>query len=215
MTVRAAFGYSRLVWAALCSGALVARLLWGLGSVTFTVDNFFAYLTVQSNIAFVVVSVAAGLIALLSRADPRWLTTARAIVLSYTMTAGIVFAFLLQQAGQRGVRVDVPWSDIVLHFVLPVAALVDWLVAPGRGRALPRTIWFAITYPIIWGVLTLVRGSIVGWYPYFFLDPAQVGGIGEFALYSTFALAVFAAVAALLVWISRSRPLADRDEWPA
>ncbi len=214
MTVRAVFGYSRLAGAVLCTVALISRLLWGLGSVTFTVDNFFAYLTIQSNIAFVVISVAAGLIALLARVDPRWLTTARAIVLSYTVTAGIVFAFLIQQAGQRGVRVDVPWSDVVLHFVMPVVALIDWFVAPGRGRALPRTVWFAIAYPIIWGVFTLIRGSLVGWYPYFFLDPAQVNSVVEFALYSAFSLCVFAAIAAVLVWISTSRPLAERDEWP-
>ena len=47
MKIRAMFGFLRLLMAAICLVALVARFLWGLGSATFTPDNFFAYLTIR------------------------------------------------------------------------------------------------------------------------------------------------------------------------
>lgn len=209
-TVRAVVGIVRLIGAIVCAVALVARFVWGLGSVTFTASNFFAYLTIQSNLAFVAVMAVAGVVALRSPRDPRWLTTARATVLSCTVSAGAVFALLVEQAGARGLPLSVPWSDQVLHFWLPALALVDWAISPGRGRALWRSVVFVQVYTVVWGVVTLIRGPIVGWYPYFFLDPAQISGIGEFLLLSCIALASFAAISVGVVALTHLRPLLDR-----
>ncbi|MCU1402876.1 MAG: hypothetical protein JWM70_1200 [Microbacteriaceae bacterium] len=210
MTVRTAVGLSRLVTAALCATALVARFIWGLGSVTFTASNFFAYLTIQGNMAFVLVSILAGVLALRGRRDPWWLDTARAAVLSCTISAGVVFGFLIQQAGERGLPLDVPWSDQVLHFWLPSFAILDWIFGPGRGRAQWRAIPIVLGYTVVWGILTLLRGAVVGWYPYFFLDPAQVANAGEFILLAGLALVLFAVVSASVVALTRARPVLER-----
>jgi hypothetical protein len=210
VTARTAAGTFRIVAAAVCAVALVGRFIWGLGSATFTAGNFFAYLTIQSNIMFVVVSTIAGVAALQGPSDPRWLTNVRASVLTCTVTAGVVFALLIQQAGARGFRIDVPWSDWVLHFILPVLSIGEWLVSPGRTRAHWRTVLYAIGFTIVWGVFTLVRGPIVGWYPYFFLDPDQVSGPVEFITLCSIALSAFGALGALVVWLSRVEPLAMR-----
>ena len=210
VTVRTVVGLARLLGAAVCAVALVARFIWGHGSATFTASNFFAYLTIQSNLAFVVVMVLAGVVALRVPRDPRWLTTARATVLSCTVSAGAVFALLSEQAGVRGLPLDVPWSDQVLHFWLPSLALIDWAISPGRGRAPWRTIVFVVGYTIGWGIVTLIRGAAVGWYPYFFLDPAQVGSVGQFLLLCGIALASFAAISAMIVWLTRPEPVLER-----
>ena len=210
MRVRVAVGVTRLAFALVCVVALIARFLWGLGSATFTASNFFAYLTMQSNIAFVLVSIVAGVVALRRARDPRWLGIIRSIVLSCTLVAGIVFALIVQQAGAREFRIDVPWSDQVLHFWLPALALIEWIVSPGRGRVPWRILAPLVGYPVVWGVITLVRGASVGWYPYFFLDPVQVTDPIEFALYSGIALTVFALVGCGVVTLSGRRPLGER-----
>lgn len=199
----------------MCLAALAHRLFWGLDSGTIAGQNFFAYLTIQSNIAFLALSVVAGWIALRRREDPDWLTATRAAVLSWTVTAGIVFAFLIQQGGARGIRIDVPWSDQVLHFWLPVYALVDWLAAPGRGAARWRVLAVVLGYPLVWGGVTMLRGQFVGWYPYYFLDVRQVSGPIEFVVTSGAALAIFAVVAAGLVLLSRTRRTELEDEGTA
>jgi hypothetical protein len=211
--VRTAFGLFRLLAAVVCIVALVFRFYWGLGTATFNASNFFAYLTIQSNIAFVLLAVFSGVRDLTTGEDPRWLTTLRSVALSWILTAGIVFAILIQQGGARGVRIDVPLSDIFLHFVLPVVALGDWYLAPGRGRGSWRALPIVIAYPVLWGIVTLVRGSFVGWYPYFFLDPAQVSGLGEFSFFCGFALLLFASVAAGVVAITRSPPLSQQKRF--
>lgn len=65
---------------------------------------------------------------------------ALALVLTWTITAGLVFAILVWQAGVRGIRIDVPWSDQVLHFYLPAVTVAAWALAPGIGPC--RGVWF-------------------------------------------------------------------------
>jgi hypothetical protein len=129
------------------------------------------------------------------------------------MSAGVVFGFLIQQAGERGLPLDVPWSDQVLHFWLPSFAILDWLFGPGRGRAHWRAIPIVLGYTLVWGVLTLLRGAVVGWYPYFFLDPAQVANAGEFVLLAGLALLLFAVLSVTVVALSRVRPVLEH--WDA
>ncbi|WP_336644970.1 Pr6Pr family membrane protein [Microbacterium sp. USHLN186] len=206
MLTRRIFGWLRLLAAALCVVALVHRMLWGMGSQTVASDNFFAYLTIQSNTVYAVLAVVAGIFALRHDADPAWLTTARALVLSWTATAGVAFALIVWQAGLRGIPITVPWSDVVLHFVLPAWTVMSWVFDPGRRAASWRVVPFVLLYPIVWGVFTIWRGNLIGWYPYYFLDLRQVSGVGEMALSCALALSIFALVASALVLLSRVRP---------
>jgi hypothetical protein len=187
----------------------VARYQWGLGSATFRAGNFFGYLTIQSNMAFCAIGVVAGITALRHRRDPQWLTDVRATVLACTVSSGVIFAFLVQQSAARGFAITVSWSDQLLHFWLPAFALLEWVIAPGRGRAHWRAIPFAVGFTVLWGVFTLIRGAIVGWYPYFFLDPNQVSGLGELALLSGIALVFFAAIGAAVVSLTLRAPLVE------
>ena len=211
MTVRTAFGWSRLLTAAMCGLALVDRLLWGLGSQTIAGQNFLAYLTIESNIVFAVLALIAGIVALRTTEDPAWLTTARAVVLSWTITAGIAFALIVWQAGLHGIPIWVPWSDVVLHFVLPAWTVVAWVFGPGRRAASWRIVPYVLLYPVVWGVFTIWRGGQVGWYPYYFLDPRQVSGLPEMIVTCVIALAIFAAVACGLVALSRLPTMARTD----
>ncbi|WP_247628747.1 Pr6Pr family membrane protein [Microbacterium croceum] len=214
MTARTVFGLLRLSAAALCLIALIHRLAWGLASYTIASQNFFAYLTNQSNIAFMVLLAIAGVIALQRDRDPRWLTVALALVLTWTITAGLVFALLVWQADVRGIRIDVPWSDQVLHFWLPACTAIAWVLAPGHRSVPWRVIPATLVYPLVWGLFTMIRGPLIGWYPYYFLDPRQVSGPAEFLASSGIALATFAVVATVLVLISRMPvlKLLRRDE---
>jgi hypothetical protein len=202
---RRIYGWLRLLTAAVCVVSLTHRMLWGMGSQTLASQNFFAYLTIQSNLAFAALTVVAGVVALRRTEDPVWLTSARAIVLSWTITAGLAFSIIVWQAGVRGIPITVPWSDVVLHYALPALALIGWLIAPGRARASWRVIPYVLLYPALWGIFTIWRGRIIGWYPYYFLDPRQVSGLPEMAVSSLLAMLIFAVVATTLVLLSRVR----------
>ena len=210
-TARRVIGALRLLAALVGVLALVARFQYGLGFSVFIASNFFGYLTVQSNIAAIALGIVSGAIALRRDRDPAWMPVARVAVLSWMLVAGLVFALLASQAATRGYRLDVPFSDQLLHFVLPAWLLLDWLLSPGQRRTDPRVMLIVVGYPLGWGLVTLVRGAIVGWYPYFFLDPDQVSGVVELLAYGAAALGLFALVGAVV----RALPRIPLERMPA
>lgn len=211
MAWRTVFGLARLAAALAGAVALVFRFIYGIGFHSFVTVDYFGYLTVQSNFAATLVGAAAGLLILRGRPETPLFSAARATLTCFVIVAGIVFGILASQAPGQGYRLDVPWSDQILHFFLPAYALVDWLVFPGRQRVRWRTLLWMVAYPIAWGVITIIRGRIVGWYPYFFLDPAQAGYPLAFLLYSAGALVLFAVVGAGLIAATRTSPIADQS----
>jgi hypothetical protein len=107
----------------------------------------------------------------------------------------IVFALLLS-----GTDVDtaIPWVNAVVHQLLPVVMIVDWLIDPPADRLTIRQGLAWLIPPLIWIVYTMIRGPIAGWYPYPFLDPTN-GGYGSVAVTTLVILAGGAVLCVILV----------------
>lgn len=66
-------------------------------------------------------------------------------------------------------------ADVTLHYAVPLAALACWVAFPPRER-LP--VWAPLAwcaYPVAYFVYALVRGALIGTYPYPFIDVGQLG----------------------------------------
>ncbi|NQX12545.1 Pr6Pr family membrane protein [Microbacteriaceae bacterium VKM Ac-2855] len=212
--MRKAFAILRLALAVLGVIALTGDYFYTLGFRAFQIDNFFAYFTTQSNMAGVLVMALSGLVGLARRWEPRWLSVTRALVIVYIIVSGIVFGLIAAEANTRSYRLDIPWSSAILHFWIPSIAILDWILGPGRRPVPWRTTLFVLIFPVGWGVVTLIRGAIIGWYPYFFLDPGQVDGPVMYALYDVIVLVLFAGIAAFVAALSRVRPLGGHTVRP-
>jgi hypothetical protein len=200
---RTVIAVTRLVVAIVGIVALVGDFQYILGFSSFSTVNFFTYFTNQSNAAGVAVLLIGTWIAFRRTSDPDWLMTTRMLTATFTIISGIVFGLIVSQAGDYNYRIVVPWSSQLLHFWIPSYVILDWIFAPGR-RPIPwKRLWLVLVYPLVWGGFTMVRGAIVGWYPYFFLDPGQVSGPLEFAAYSGAILAVIVGLAAALIALTR------------
>ncbi|GAB2552187.1 Pr6Pr family membrane protein [Nocardia heshunensis] len=149
----------------------IAAIVWSathLGPAAGTVGNFFSYFTIQSNLIVLAVWIAVALV------DPQgrsWQLVRCASTLYITIT-GIVYAVLLQKIS---VGIAYPWTNDVLHRVTPLVALADWLLVPAALGVSVRLIGWLLAYPVVYGVYTLIRGPIVDWYPYPFIDPRDQG----------------------------------------
>ena len=208
--MRKAFGVTRLVAGALGILVLALHLDDSLGSGASALPNFFSYFSMQSAIAGVILWLIGGVIALRGSADPRWLLTARMLVTTYLLVSGVVYTIIVAQAVARGVSIQVPWTSQVLHYWMPAYALVGWLLPPRRASIRWISLRGVLAFPIAWGAFTMVRGAMVGWYPYFFLDPYQVSGPAEFAAYGAIVLSFIMLVAAMLILASRYLPRPGR-----
>lgn len=183
--------------------AVVSRADCALVTGTCPGFHLFSYFTVHSTLLLIVAVLLALLSTAVNGAEPVWLTAFRALATTYTVVSGTVFAVLLANAELFGHLFLVPLSSKVMHFVLPVYAVADFLLGPYRHRLRWSTVWVAMIFPALWAVYTLARGRMVGWYPYFFLDPDRVGGYHAVGMYSLGVSVLILLVALSVVAASR------------
>lgn len=184
----------RIGFALLTIAAIVFQASNLIGEGIFNPTRFFLFFTILSNLLAAAVFLEGGRRQLTGAAPVPDLWRGLAVVVM-TVTF-IVFAVLLSDL-QEQLQTNVVWVDTVLHRVMPVAVMADWLIEPPHGpltfrRALVP--WLAP--PLIWTAFTLVRGALDGWYPYPFLDPDN-GGYGTVALYAVGISALLMAV----IWL--------------
>jgi hypothetical protein len=155
--------------------------------------NFFSYFTNLSNLlAALVLLAAASSLAFTQQPGFDLLRGAAAVQMALV---GLVFGALLRDADLGDLR---PWVNTVVHMVMPVVVVADWLLAPPRSRLRPRHLAAVLVFPALYLAYTLTRGALVGWYPYPFLNPARVGGPGGVALYAAGITLGFVVVGGLL-----------------
>lgn len=188
----------RFVFAALSFVAVAAQLANSIEN-DYSIVNFFSFFTNLSNLFAVVVFVVGGVRTLRRRPGSRAWDVVRLISVVNMVFVGLVFNVLLTEVS-GGV---LPWVNVIVHIVMPIAVLVDWLVLP-VGRRLP---WSAaavgLVLPVAYSVYSLVRGSITGFYPYPFYDPEALGGYGPVAVYMVVLLVALAVLSVALVGLAR------------
>ena len=165
-----------MTFALLGFSAVVTEIATLVERGLFNPFNFFSYFTIQSNIfAFTILFLSA--MATASNRRSIRLNLLRGAATLYMVITGIVFAVLL--AGVEGaILTAVPWDNIVLHYIMPVALLVDWLVdKPIKSISFKKSLVWLI-YPVTYVIYSLTRGHFVDWYPYSFLDPKTNGYAG-------------------------------------
>ncbi|MGW0249468.1 Pr6Pr family membrane protein [Nocardia goodfellowii] len=182
----------RIAFAGLSLLALIAGSVQQAGTYGYTTANYLSYFTIQANILAMVILLLGGL------RDPngrRWQLWRGAATL-YLVITGIVYAVLLSHMTPGA---EDPWVNDVLHRVLPIVMVADWMVAPYALGLSARLVGTWLAYPAAYGAYTLFRGPIVNWYPYPFLDPRGQGyvslTIGLVVLGVAFALLAVAVLA--------------------
>ncbi len=167
----------RLGFALLTVAAIAYQFAELAAAGTLVPLNFLSYFTIQSNLIAVVVF-AVGAMRWRRGPGRGWDLIRGAAVVYMTVTL-VVFALLLSDTN---VDTAVSWVNTVVHQVMPIAVIVDWLIDPPTHPIRVRDSLVWLVYPLGWTAYTLVRGAIAGWYPYPFLDPAN-GGYASVAMY--------------------------------
>lgn len=127
--------------------------------------RYVAYFTIQSNL---LVLVTAAQLARDPERDGPWWRILRAMAVSGITVTGLVHWFLLRKL------LDLQGADYVadrmLHLVVPILAVLGWLVFGPRPRLDWGVCLRAAVWPLAWLVVILAQAAVTGWYPYPFLD---------------------------------------------
>ncbi len=162
-----------IVWAGLLlQYYLMVRGQSGEVFATRTV-NFFSYFTILSNllaaVAFSapVVAPASPIGRFFSRPSVR-----TAIVLYTSVTAATYIGILQGLWKPEGLQ----WvADTTLHYVTPALFLIDWLLFSPKGTLRWGSVLPWLAFPLAYGLYSIFRGPLSGFWPYPFLDVSQLG----------------------------------------
>ena len=166
--------------------------------------NFFSFFTIESNL-FIAVIFALSACGYWRKRPVKHITALRGAAALYMVTTGLVYVTLLTGL-QESLNTNVPWVNFVLHYFIPVVALIDWLVDRPASANLSYKVVFAwLAFPIAWLAYSVVRGPLVGWYPYPFLDPNTGGGSLEVIIVCAGISILMGGMGALLVWLGTVR----------
>ncbi|NIZ11293.1 Pr6Pr family membrane protein [Pseudooceanicola sp. HF7] len=126
------------------------------------------YFTILTNV--MVCLTFAGIVLAKRAPPPAWMA---GLTLWITVTA-LVYHLLLSQTLTSMAQ----WADIGLHSVTPVLVVGWWLIFAPKYGLRPGHALLWLLWPLIYIGYALLRGHFDGRYPYFFIDPMQVGWDG-------------------------------------
>ena len=198
----------RLVFAVLSLTAVAVQFFAVTVAGGHSIVNFFCYFTNLSNLMISIVFIvsAARLISGKEPSDADVAIRGGAVV--YIVFVGIVFNTILADGDVGPV---IPWVNVVVHMIVPIAGLVDWIAWPPRRRLPFRvTLWWMI-WPAVYSIFSVTRGAIDGFYPYPFFNPNVSGGYVGVALWCLVLIVVFFVLAVAVRWIGNLRHRAVRS----
>lgn len=165
---------------------------------------FFTFFTILTNLMLV-------LIYLSALTGWRWLGWWRTPVVRAMMVASITLVMGFYHLVLAGLWAPEGWfrvADVTLHYVTPLLYIVWWLLFQPRGKLRFGDIGWMLLPPTLWLVWAMVRGAIVGEYPYPILDAQQLG-YGTVAVNVAVVLAVLVVLFALAIaldrWLGRDK----------
>jgi hypothetical protein len=199
----------RLVSLLVVLAAIVAQAKTLADSGVFDATRFFAFFTIQSNL--VGVAAFAWLVARPDRPRSRGVELFRTGAAVYLTVTFFVVIFLLSGID---VQLQLVWVDVVLHKIFPIIVVADLILDPPRTRLVMSDIVTLLIYPLVWTLLTVIRGAVDGWYPYPFLDPAH-GGYAQVAVTIVAVVIGFIVIAGAIIALGNWRGAAGRDPRPA
>jgi hypothetical protein len=149
--------------------ALILQLRLTEGSVI----NFFSFFTILSN-SLIALSLTFNLVFSKTKIGLFFsgISVQTAIAL-YIVVVGLVYNLVL-----RGIVVQTGWQLIVnniLHVLNPILYILYWIFFSPKDKLNWKNGIYWTIFPVIYLVYSLIRGAILNWYPYPFLNAGNIG----------------------------------------
>ncbi|UYN90185.1 MAG: Pr6Pr family membrane protein [Anaerolineales bacterium] len=187
----------RLILGVATVAALIRQFNLGSGG---SPANFFSYFTNLTNIILVFVYFSGAWTLIQGRQPSVKQEILRGGSVVFILVVGLVYEVMLRSS----IESLYSWSNLVVHYINPIMALVDWLIMPPQHKLPKGAWWYWLIFPLGYLAYTLLRGPLAGWYPYGFLNPIEQGGYGGVAIYSVAITALFLFFSWIVLKLTRT-----------
>lgn len=165
----------------------------------FRPGEYFAYFTIDSSMVAAVALAVAGVWAIQGKAETAVMNRVRLSVATYAIVVGVVYNALLRGlpgAAEDGNYVWPQAPNEILHVWALVFIFLDFVLTTVANPPKFKQIWWVLLFPLAWVLFTILRGMATGWWPYWFLNPTDKGGVSQMIEY-IFGIMAFMLVSAV------------------
>lgn len=116
----------------------------------------------------------------------------------------IFIVFVVYNTVLRGIWKPTGWQlflDNMLHVLIPILYILYWLFVVTKGKLNWKNGFYWLLFPLIYLIYSLIRGSVVNWYPYPFLNASKLG-YGQVSINIIIMLFVFLISGSVLIAIN-------------
>lgn len=116
----------------------------------------------------------------------------------------IFIVFIVYNTVLRGIWKPTGWQlflDNMLHVAIPILYILYWLFFATKGKLNWKNGFYWLLFPLVYLIYSLIRGSVVLWYPYPFLNASKLG-YGQVSLNILIMLLIFLASGSALIAIN-------------
>ena len=181
MVYKGAFGLFRLAIGLSLLGSVLWQVSDRMAVGLFRPFEYFAFFSIDSSIFAGLVLAISGLTLLQGKDESERLHTLRLVATVSMIVVGVVYHALLGDSAVDPRDIGYDWPvipNLVIHTYAPIAIVVDYLLSIRGYKPSWRKAWWVVAYPLAWLGFSLIRGILDGWWPYWFINPGEVGVTG-------------------------------------
>jgi hypothetical protein len=183
---KAVIGSLRLALGLGLLGSVVWQVTDRLANNVFRPGEYFAYFSIVSAIVAGALSLYSAYILFSSKEETKFHNIARLSLTAAMVIVGVVYHALLADAAGDVRDAGYVWPILpnqIIHTYAPILIVVDYLISLRSPKLrLRASLWVAI-FPLAWLGFSVVRGLITNWWPYWFINPNEEGGVPSMLMY--------------------------------
>ncbi len=169
---------------------LIGSVIWQvtdrIANGIFRPYEYFAYFSIVTAIIAGLFLITTGFGLLLNFEDTKWVEISRLSLAVALIVVGVVYHALLADVANDVRDGDYAWPVLpneIIHTYAPILAALEYLISIKAFRIrLKAFLWVAV-FPLTWLVLSVIRGSLTDWWPYWFINPNGEAGLGGMLTY--------------------------------
>lgn len=196
-------------------GSVVWQVTDRVVNNVFRPEEYFAYFSIVSAIVAGGLSLYSAYVLATGQDETKFHNIARLSLAAAMVIVGVVYHALLADAAPDARDVGYVWPVLpnqIIHTYAPILIVIDYLFSIKSPKLrLRASLWVAI-FPLAWLGFSVVRGLVTNWWPYWFINPNEEGGVPSMLMYVGAITVFFLVVGYLLqsVRLSFSKIAAGR-----
>lgn len=200
------FGLLRFVTGSALLGSVAWQVTDRLANNNFRPGEYFAYFSIVTALVAGGFLVATGLGLVRGKQDTKWVEISRLSLSVAMIVVGVVYHALLADAPGDIRDGDYVWPVLpneVIHTYGPILIAVDYLLSHKAFRIKLRAALWVAVFPLTWLMFSVVRGLVTNWWPYWFINPNEEGGIPGMLAYIAAITSFFLILGFLVLGIKK------------